>query len=143
MSTVSTTTTQNTTTTTVTDSKTSRGTLIKTGKEADKNMFVKLLSAQLANQDPSNPADSTQYVSQMAQFSALEQMANLNSTMTYMSATNLIGKQVITKITDNDGYAIQGKVVNVSKNGDTIKLKIDSYDNDINFSDIIRVDNGV
>lgn len=141
MSTVSTTTTQNTTT--VTDSKTSRGTLIKTGKEADKNMFVKLLSAQLANQDPSNPADSTQYVSQMAQFSALEQMANLNSTMTYMSATNLIGKQVITKITNNDGYAIQGKVVNVSKNGDTIKLKIDSYDNDINFSDIIRVDNGV
>lgn len=37
-------------------------------------MFLQLLVAQLQNQDPMNPADSTQFVSQLAQFSELEQV---------------------------------------------------------------------
>ncbi len=37
-------------------------------------MFLKLLVAQLQNQDPLNPTDSTQFVSQLAQFSELEQV---------------------------------------------------------------------
>jgi flagellar basal-body rod modification protein FlgD len=37
-------------------------------------MFLKLLVAQLQNQDPLNPTDSTQFVSQLAQFSELEQI---------------------------------------------------------------------
>ena len=37
------------------------------------NMFLKLLVAQLQNQDPTNPADSTQFVTQLAQFQTMEQ----------------------------------------------------------------------
>src|SRR5580698_8977605 len=37
-------------------------------------MFLQLLVAQLKNQDPLNPTDSTQFVSQLAQFSELEQV---------------------------------------------------------------------
>jgi len=42
----------------------------------DKNMFLELLVAQLKNQDPLNPADGTQFVTQLAQFQQLEQTLN-------------------------------------------------------------------
>ena len=42
-------------------------------------MFLQLLVAQLQNQDPLNPTDSTQFVSQLAQFSELEQMMQVRS----------------------------------------------------------------
>jgi flagellar basal-body rod modification protein FlgD len=42
----------------------------------DKNMFMQLLVAQLKNQDPLNPTDSTQFVTQLAQFQQLEQSVN-------------------------------------------------------------------
>jgi flagellar basal-body rod modification protein FlgD len=44
---------------------------------ADKNTFLKLLVAQLKNQDPLNPADGTQFVTQLAQFSSLEQSTQM------------------------------------------------------------------
>jgi len=54
---------------------TDRGTtIVKAGDTLDKNAFLKILAAELTNQDPTNAADSTQYVSQMAQFSSLEQI---------------------------------------------------------------------
>ena len=42
-------------------------------------MFLQLLVAQLQNQDPLNPTDSTQFVSQLAQFSELEQVIAIRS----------------------------------------------------------------
>ena len=42
-------------------------------------MFLQLLVAQLQNQDPLNPTDSTQFVSQLAQFSELEQVMAIRS----------------------------------------------------------------
>ena len=41
--------------------------------------FLTLLTAQLQNQDPLNPADSTEFVAQLAQFSSVEQLVNANS----------------------------------------------------------------
>jgi flagellar basal-body rod modification protein FlgD len=43
----------------------------------DKNMFLQLLVAQLKNQDPMNPSDGTQFVSQLAQFQQMEQSVNM------------------------------------------------------------------
>ena len=40
------------------------------------NMFLQLLVTQLQNQDPTNPADSTQFVTQLAQFQTMEQSLN-------------------------------------------------------------------
>jgi flagellar basal-body rod modification protein FlgD len=69
-----------------------------------KQDFLKLLITQLQNQDPLNPDNPTQFTAQLAQFSSLEQMYNLNDSMnslvsstdksTNMSALNLMGKQV-------------------------------------------------
>ena len=41
--------------------------------------FLQLLVAQLANQDPMNPADPSQFASQLAQYSSLEQMMDMNT----------------------------------------------------------------
>jgi flagellar basal-body rod modification protein FlgD len=49
---------------------------------ADKNMFLQLLVAQLKNQDPSNPTDSTTFVTQLAQFQQLESTVNMGQDIT-------------------------------------------------------------
>jgi len=46
-----------------------------------KNDFMKLLLAQMQNQDPLNPTDNTEFVAQLAQFSSLEQMTEMNSNL--------------------------------------------------------------
>jgi flagellar basal-body rod modification protein FlgD len=50
-----------------------------TSKTLDYNSFLKLLVAQLQNQDPTNPSDPTAFVSQLASFSSVEQLVNSNS----------------------------------------------------------------
>ncbi|KOA21010.1 flagellar basal body rod modification protein [Clostridium homopropionicum DSM 5847] len=104
---------------------TERGTkIVKKGQEMDKNAFLRILTAELTNQDPMNAKDSTAYVSQLAQFSSLEQMANLNSTMTFTSASNLVGKTVALDVYDDYGKQYGGIVNNVSKVGDTITVTV-------------------
>jgi flagellar basal-body rod modification protein FlgD len=52
---------------------------------ANEQTFLQLLVAQLKYQDPTNPTDGTQFVSQLAQFSELEQMINANTTLTQIN----------------------------------------------------------
>lgn len=66
----------------------------KTGSSLDKEDFLMLLVAQMKYQDPLEPESNTEYVAQLAQFSELEQMQNLNSTTVNTSAYTLVGKQV-------------------------------------------------
>lgn len=68
-----------------------------------KDDFMKILVAQMQNQDPTEPMDNTQYISQLAQFSALEQMQQLNAAFGYSKAYALLGKSVSAEITDGDG----------------------------------------
>lgn len=70
----------------------------------DKDAFFKLMLAQMKNQDPTNPLKPHEMSAQLANFSALEQMTNVNSTLTEMKngqkpieqfqALNMIGKAV-------------------------------------------------
>lgn len=70
----------------------------------DKDAFFKLMLAQLKNQDPMNPLKNHEMAAQLAQFSSLEQMTNMNSTLSKIEgrnsqpenfqALNLIGKTV-------------------------------------------------
>jgi flagellar basal-body rod modification protein FlgD len=50
--------------------------------QVTKNMFLQLLVAQLKNQDPLNPADGTQFMTQLAQFQQLEQSMNTGQDIT-------------------------------------------------------------
>lgn len=105
--------------------KTGRGTrIVKKGQDMDKNAFFKILAAELSNQDPSNAKDGTEYVSQMAQFSSLEQMVNLNTTMKLTGANNLIGKTVNLNKLDVNGKFYSGLVSSVVKSGDTVQLNV-------------------
>lgn len=105
--------------------KTARGTpIVKPGQGMDKNAFLRILSAELSNQDPENAKDGTEYVSQMAQFSGLEQMANLNSTMRMTGANSLIGRHITLNKLDEHGNLYNGEVQDVVKSGDNITLDV-------------------
>lgn len=56
---------------------------------SDFDTFLQLLTAQIRNQDPSEPIDSTQFVSQLASFSGLEQQLNTNSKLDELIAQNV------------------------------------------------------
>ena len=93
-------------------SETSQETEKKTGSALDKDDFLMLLVTQMKYQDPLEPESNTEYVAQLAQFSSLEQMQNLNSTATNTSAYTLVGKQVRIIETSNTGAEneVQGMV---------------------------------
>ena len=77
--------------------------------ELDKDAFLRLLIAQLSNQDPLNPMDDREFIAQMAQFSALEQMTNMTKTLEGMasldkySALNYVGSTVLFHYEAPDG----------------------------------------
>jgi flagellar basal-body rod modification protein FlgD len=58
-----------------------------------KDDFLKLLTAQLQQQDPTQPMDNTAFVAQLAQFSSLEQMNNVNDTLTKVLASQGAAQQ--------------------------------------------------
>ncbi len=79
-----------------------------------KDDFLKLLITQLSNQDPTSPMDNTAFIAQMAEFSSLEQMTNMNSNFEKMNsmlsssqAVNTIGKTVDIDLGDTN---ITGRV---------------------------------
>lgn len=72
-----------------------------------KDAFMKLLITQMQNQDPLNPSSDTEFISQLAQFSALEQMENLNVTMNNQNAFGLVGKNVIMNVGSSTGEITQ------------------------------------
>lgn len=65
--------------------------------------FLQLLVAQITNQDAMNPMDNTEFISQMAQFSALQAMTNLTEIAKQGQATSLIGKNVVVADYNNRG----------------------------------------
>ena len=97
-----------------------------------KQDFLTLLVAQLKNQDPLNPSDPTQFTAQLAQFSSLEQLFNLNDSMNNMATANAnaarfttlntIGKEVSFPASSFDfaggpvnlGYVLDGQAKDVT-----------------------------
>ena len=78
-----------------------------------KDAFLQLLVAQMKYQDPMEPTDNTEYVSQLATFSQLEEMQNMTAGMSLQRASGLVGEEVVCKVinksTGNTEYA-QGVV---------------------------------
>lgn len=87
-----------------------------------KDQFLKLLITQLRYQDPINPVDDKEFIAQLAQFSSLEQMQNLNTNLSDMmfaqqkltslgQATQMIGLDV--ELFTKEGESLFGKVSGV------------------------------
>lgn len=78
----------------------------------DKDTFLQLLVAQMKYQDPLQPTSNTEYISQYATFSQVEQMQNMAGTMELSRASQLVGQQVWVKTTNSLGESsyVQGQV---------------------------------
>jgi flagellar basal-body rod modification protein FlgD len=77
------------------------------GQKLDKDDFLKLLLTQLSHQDPISPMENTEFIAQMAQFSSLEQMSNMNQGFNRMAslfnsteAVATLGKTVDIRVGD-------------------------------------------
>ena len=77
--------------------------------ELGKDAFLKLLIAELANQDPLNPMDDREFIAQMAQFSTLEQMTNMTKTLEGLasaeqySVASYVGRWITFSYTNDAG----------------------------------------
>lgn len=104
-------------------------------QQLGKDDFLKLLITQLSNQDPTSPMEDTQFISQMAQFSSLEQMTNMNESFNKLAvminssqATNTLGKTVEVDVGDSN---MQG-VVEATSFGENPQVMINGMYYDLN-----------
>jgi flagellar basal-body rod modification protein FlgD len=104
----------------------------KSKNDVDKDLFLKLLVAQLKYQDPTKPADTTQFLAQTAQFTMVEKLEELSKQQTEMvtaqlmaGATNLIGRTVT--YTGSDGNEHTGVVASTTI-GSSPTLKVGNTD---------------
>jgi flagellar basal-body rod modification protein FlgD len=84
----------------------------------DKDMFLQLLVAQMRNQDPANPTDSSEFLAQTAQFTSLEKMqqvadqtSQLVALQVAFGASSMVGRTV--SYPDPDGNLLSGVVSSV------------------------------
>ena len=85
-------------------------------KELGRDAFLNLLITQLQNQDPLNPTDSTEFTAQLAQFSSLEQLGNVNDNIKLLQDSQASGNQ-------SQAVALIGK--EITANGNSLELTHD------------------
>ncbi|QTL95422.1 flagellar hook assembly protein FlgD [Aeromonas jandaei] len=101
-----------------------------------RNEFLQMMVAQIQNQDPTNPLDGAQYVTQLAQFSMVEgveslkllqqKSINMMDTQQVLQSTDLIDKEVMVPsktLTKSDDKAIRGQV-ELAGAADQVELKV-------------------
>ena len=101
--------------------------------QLDKDTFLKLLVAQLKYQDPSNPADSTAFLAQTAQFTQVERLNELKTVGTdqlmsqlMLSASSMVGKTIT--FAGPDGKDVTGVVTSAHFNGSAPTLRVGDKD---------------
>ncbi|UFH48031.1 flagellar hook assembly protein FlgD [Pseudomonas sp. KNUC1026] len=114
-----------------TDASTSKNAL---GKDA----FLKLLVTQMKNQNPLDPQNNSEFVAQLAQFSSVESLSNLNQTVSGLAsnytssqalqASSLVGHSVISKASSTVVNTANGMSGQVALTGGTTDLTVNIYD---------------
>ncbi|MEW6417089.1 MAG: FlgD immunoglobulin-like domain containing protein [Nitrospirota bacterium] len=109
---------------------------ISTGQTLGKDDFLTLFITQLRYQDPLDPLDSTEFTSQLAQFSSLEQLTNINEQMDNLMlfqnslqntlTTSLIGRKV--KFDGEEIYLKDNAEINYTLSEDASEVKISISD---------------
>lgn len=110
----------------------------KLPSELDKDSFLKLLVAEMRHQDPTQPMNDREFISQMAQFSSLEQMSNMNQSIEKLlirsqsgEAFSLIGKEV-EAVDFASQQIVRGLVSGVVYRQDGVKVIIGSAEVSLN-----------
>ena len=116
-----------------------------------KDDFLKLLIAQLSAQDPLDPMGAQDFSAQLAQFSGLEQMTNVNANLEILqklqtasqntSSLNLIGKTVESYGNAFNHSANSSETLSYSLASDAVSVRIDMFDSTGSQVDMIRIDN--
>lgn len=83
--------------------------------DLDKDAFLRLLTTQLANQDPLNPIEDREFIAQLAQFSSLEQMQNLNKNVEKLSEEVLDSMDNLNLNQIQANVAILKEITNIRK----------------------------
>lgn len=102
-----------------------------TSNDLGKDAFLNLMMTQLQYQDPLNPQNNEEFLAQMAQFTTLEQMQNMNKSSELSQAYGLIGKVVQADIIDEttlETTNVQGFVDSVKYQNGTTYLTVDGKD---------------
>ncbi|MEC0255949.1 flagellar hook capping FlgD N-terminal domain-containing protein [Paenibacillus lautus] len=119
------------------------------GQELGKDQFLSILITQLRHQDPLQPMQDREFIAQMAQFTSLEQLMNINTQLTAMSqslgaASSLIGKQISWMFKPEDGSE------SVMKSGivDSIMVREGVHyakvgDSEVSLDQIVKIENAV
>ncbi len=103
------------------------------GGSMGQDTFIKLLMTQMTHQDPLQPTDSAQMLSQLAQFSSVEGITKVNTQLTalnlsqdFASSVSMIGKTV--SYLDDNGGLHAGTVQNVRPSSHGAILGVDGVD---------------
>lgn len=118
----------------ITNSEPNFSTPANSNQALGKDDFLKLLVTQLQYQDPLKPQDNQQFMAQMAQFSALEQMQNIAQDSTMTQAINLIGKNVEASYIDpatGDKLPITGQVSKMIVTNGVPKVLVNDHEVDL------------
>ena len=87
----------------------------RTNNDLDKTAFLRLLTTQLANQDPLNPIEDREFIAQLAQFTALEQMQNLNKTVETLGGELLDSIEMLNVNQIQANIQLLKEVINIRK----------------------------
>ncbi len=93
----------------------------------DYNSFLKLLIAQLKNQDPTNPMDSTDYIAQLATFPSVEQAIQMNARLDAILTNAAISQaeSLLGRIVESPDGFVSGRVtsIRIEQDGATLILE--------------------
>ncbi len=110
--------------------------------------YMKLLITQLQNQNPLEPMSNDQMSMQLAQFSQLEQLENMNTgfadilgSLNHTQASDLLGKQISFQPDGDEGTAapVEGVVQEVQQGSEDIRLFVGNYQ--VKLSDVLSIRN--
>ncbi|MGN0378068.1 MAG: flagellar hook assembly protein FlgD [Butyrivibrio sp.] len=94
----------------------------------DKDAFLKILVAEMQYQDPLEPSSNTEWVTQMASFSQIEGLQEVNDSVNDQKAVDLVGKRVIIAASDDvtgEVNYVTGIVQSIEKKDDGTYLSIE------------------
>ncbi len=117
------------------DTAASSGKKKNVGSEMGQDQFLQLLVAQMQYQDPLEPTSNTEWVAQMATFSMVESLNNMQQAFDKQSANSLVGKYVL--INDGDNGYVKGKVDYITQQDGKTKLSVNDKLYDIDKLDTV------